>query len=42
MVRNILTLDLAVILVSKHLNRVEKIPTCVAVNRANPRVSLFT
>ena len=34
MVRNILRLDLAVISVSKHLNRVEKIPTCVAVNSA--------
>ena len=42
MVRNILRLDLAVILVSKHLNRVEKIPTYVAVNSVNPRVSLFT
>ena len=37
MVRNILRLDLAVISVSKHLNKVEKIP----VNSANPRVSLF-
>ena len=37
MVRNILRLDLAVISISKHLNRVEKIPTCVAVNSANPR-----
>ena len=42
MVRNILRLDLAIILVSKHLNRVEKIPTCVAINSANPRVSMFT
>ena len=42
MVRNILRLDLAVISVSKHLNRVEKIPTCVDVNSANLRVSLFT
>ena len=42
MVRNILRLDLAVILVSKHLNRVEKIPTCVAMNSVNLRVSLFT
>ena len=42
MVRNILRLDLAVISVSKHLNLVEKIPTCVVVNSANPRVSLFT
>ena len=24
------------------LNRMEKIPTCVAVNSANPRISLFT
>ena len=42
MIRNIMRLDLAVISVLKHLNRVEKIPTCVAVNSANPRVSLFT
>ena len=42
MVRNILKLDLAVFLVSKDLNRVEKIPTCVAVNSTNSRVSLFT
>ena len=42
MVRNVLRLGLAIISVSKHLNRVEKIPTCVAVNSANPRVSLFT
>ena len=42
MVRNIQRLDLVVILVSKHLNRVEKIPTYVAVNSANPRVSPFT
>ena len=35
-------LDLVVILVSKHLNRVEEIPTCVAMNSANARVSLFT
>ena len=42
MVRDILRLDLAIISVSKPLNRVEKIPTCVAVNSANPRVSLFT
>ena len=41
MVTNILRLDLAVILVSKDLNRVEKIPTCVAVNSANLKVSLF-
>ena len=42
MVRDILRLDLAVFSVSKPLNRVEKIPNCVAVNSANPRVSLFT
>ena len=42
MVRNIMSLDLAVISVSKHLNRVEKISTCVALNNANPRVSPFT
>ena len=42
MVRNILRLDLAVNSVSKPLNRVEKIPNFVAVNNANPRVSMFT
>ena len=42
MVMNILRLDLDIISVSKHLNRVEKIPICVAVISANPRVSLFT
>ena len=42
MVRNILRLDLAVILISKHLNQVENIPSCVAVNSVNLRVSLFT
>ena len=42
MVRNIMRLDSTVISVSKHLNRVEIIPTCVVVNSANPRVSLFT
>ena len=31
-----------VFFISKHLNRVEKIPIVVAVNSANPRVSLFT
>ena len=41
MVRDILRLDLAVNSVSKPLNRVEKIPNLVAVNSANPRVSLF-
>ena len=42
MVRDILRLDLAVNSVLKPLNRVEKIPNLVAVNNANPRVSLFT
>ena len=42
MVRDILRLDLAVNSVSKALNRVEKILISVAVNSANPRVSLFT
>ena len=41
MVRDILRLDLAVNSVSKPLNQVEKIPNLVAVNSANPRVSLF-
>ena len=41
MVRDILRLDLAVNSVSKPLDRVEKIPNLVAVNSANPRVSLF-
>ena len=41
MVKDILRLDLAVNSVSKPLNRVEKIPNLVAVNSANPRVSLF-
>ena len=40
MVRDILRLDLAVNLVSKPLNRVDKIPYLVTVN-SNPRVSLF-
>ena len=40
MVRNVLRLVLAVNSVSKTLNRVEKIPICVAVNN-NSRVSLF-
>ena len=38
MVRDILRLDLALKLVSKALNQVEKILICVAVNSANPRV----
>ena len=41
MVRDSLRLDLAVNSVSKPLNKVEKIPNLVAVNSANPRVSLF-
>ena len=41
MIRDILRLDLAVFSVSKQLNRVEKIPTCVVVNSTDPRVSLF-
>ena len=42
MVMNVLRLVLAINSVSKTLNRVEKIPICVAVNNANSRVSLFT
>ena len=42
MVRDVLRLGLAVFSVSKHLNRVEKIPIVVAVNSTNSRVSLFT
>ena len=42
MVGDVLRLELAVFLVSKALNRVEKIPIVVAVDSANPRVSLFT
>ena len=42
MVINILRLVLAINLVSKALNRVEKIPICVVMNSDNPRVSLFT
>ena len=41
MVGDVLRLGLAVFLVSKALNQVEKIPIVVAVNSANPRVSLF-
>ena len=40
MVRNVLRLVLAVNPISKVLNRVDKIPSCVVVN-SNPRVSLF-
>ena len=42
MVRDVMRLGLPVFSVSKALNRVEKIPIVVAVNSANPRVSLFT
>ena len=42
MVRDVLRLDLAVIPISKALKRMEKIPICVAMNSADPRVSLFT
>ena len=35
MVGDVLRLGLAVFLVSKHLNRVEKIPIVVAMNSAN-------
>ena len=41
MVRDVPRLGLVMFAVSKHLNRVEKIPIVVAVNSANPRVSLF-
>ena len=41
MVRDILRLELAVNSVSKPLNRAEKIPNFVAMNSANPRVSLL-
>ena len=41
MVGDVLRLELAVFSVSKHLNRVKKIPIVVAMNSANPRVSLF-
>ena len=40
MVRNVLRLVLAVNLISKALNRVEKILICVVMN-SNPRVLLF-
>ena len=42
MVGDVLRIELDVFSVSKSLNRVEKIPIVVAVNSANPRVSLFT
>ena len=41
MVRNVQELVLAINSVSKALNRMEKIPICVAV-KSNSRVSLFT
>ena len=41
MVEDVLRLGLAMFSVSKALNRVEKILIVVAVNSANPRVSLF-
>ena len=42
MVGGVLRLGLAVFFRPKALNRVEKISIVVAVNNANPRVSLFT
>ena len=42
MIEDVLRLGLAMFSVSKHLNQVEKILIVVAVNSANPRVSLFT
>ena len=41
MVGDVLRLILAVLSISKHLNRVKEIPIVVAMNSANPRVSLF-
>ena len=41
MVRNVLRLVLAINLVSKSMNRVEKIPICVVMN-SNRRISMFT
>ena len=41
MVGDVMRLGQAVFSVSKHLNPVEKIPIVLAVNSANPRVSLF-
>ena len=41
MVRDVLRIGLAVFSVSKHLNRVEKIPIVVAMNSANPMLSMF-
>ena len=42
MVGDVMRLGLAMFSVSQALNRVDKIPIVVAVNSANPRVSLFT
>ena len=42
MVGDVPRLELAMFSVTKHLNRVEKILIVVAMNSANPRVSLFT
>ena len=42
MIGDVLRLGLSVFSVLKHLNRMEKISIIVAVNSANPRVSLFT
>ena len=42
MVGDVLRLRLTVFSVSKHLNQMEEILIVVAVNSANPRVSLFT
>ena len=41
MVGDVPRLRLAMFSVSKHLNRVDKIPNVVVVNSANQRVSLF-
>ena len=41
MVGDVPRLGFAAFSVSKHLNRVEKILIVLAVNSANPRVSLF-
>ena len=41
MVGDVLRFGLAVFSITKHLNQVEKILIVVAVNNANPRVSLF-
>ena len=41
MVGDVLRFGLAMFLVSKYLNKVEKIPIVMDVNSANPKVSLF-